>query len=322
MDFISSEMKRRRPGQGEFTSARDEEDHPEFLSGISQGTTLGSPIAFAIRNMDANPGDYSAEKTAFRPSHADYTTEMKYGIRDSIGGGRASGRETAARVAAGAIAKLLLRESGISLKAFTWQLGPYRIEKELTAEEIARTDRSPLGCPDEGLSAKMFTYLQQIKQEGDTCGGIVECHVHGVPAGLGEPVFDKLPADLGKAILSIGACKGFEIGSGFGAAGMKGSEHNDPYVHIKGGIKTLTNHSGGIQGGISNGEEIWFRASFKPVPSIHIPQQTVDQQGNEIDITLSGRHDTCVIPRVLPVVEAMAALVLADHLLRHRCSKI
>jgi chorismate synthase len=321
MDFITADMQRRRPGLSNLASARVEKDAIEFLSGISGEITLGTPIAFQIRNQDARPGDYFREAKAYRPSHADYTTEMKYGIHDPRGGGRSSGRETAVRVAAGAIAKLLLKESGIVIKAYTCQIGPHCIKNQVSPEEIERYMKSPVGCPDEESSRKMTDYLEQLKKEGDTCGGMVRCLITGVPAGLGEPVFDKLHADLGKAILSIGACKGFEIGSGFKSAGMKGSEHNDPFVQDHGLIRTLTNHSGGIQGGISNGEEIWLTAAFKPVPSIHQPQQTLDTTGHNIELNLTGRHDVCVIPRVLPVVEAMAALVLADHLLRNRSSK-
>jgi chorismate synthase len=321
MGYISREMRRRRPGSSALTSARDEKDVVEFLSGISNELTLGTPIAFLVWNKDARSEDYSHDQTAFRPSHADYTTQMKYGIRDPRGGGRSSGRETAARVAGGAIARLLLKESGISVKAYTLQIGPHFIENEISASQAGSAEESPVGCPDAEVSRKMVEYLGQLKEEGDTCGGLVHCLITGVPAGLGEPVFDKLHADLGKAILGIGACKGFEIGAGFRSSAMKASEHNDRFVMDHGEVRTLTNLSGGIQGGMTNGEEVSFTAAFKPVPSIHMPQQTVDSEGNEVELHLSGRHDVCVIPRVLPVVEAMAALVLADHLLRHRSSK-
>jgi len=322
IDFLQEELNRRRPGWGPGSTDRREEDHLEILSGISNGISLGTPIGFVIRNRDMRSEDYLAVDDLFRPSHADYSTLQKYGIRDARGGGRSSARETAARVAGGAIASLLLAQYNIRITAFTQQVGPYKLDEPIGNVDTLSVRDHPLYCPDRELGEKMIRYLEQIKKERDTTGGAVGCRITGVPSGLGEPVFDKLHADLGKAILSIGACKGYEIGSGFFSAEMKGSEHNDVFTSKEGRVVTSSNHSGGIQGGISNGMDIWFRAAFKPVPSIKRPQQTVDESGMERTIELEGRHDICVIPRVIPVVEAMTALTFADHLLRNRSARI
>jgi chorismate synthase len=298
--FIQSELNRRRPGHFEYGSSRREEDRPEFLSGIFEGKSTGAPIAFLVYNIDQRPEDYDHLKNVFRPSHADYTYQQKYGIRDHRGGGRASARETLARVVGGALAKLFLQTKNICIAAHLVQIGPFQIPEH----ESLITDQN------------IRDYLEQLKKDGDTCGGIISCSISGVPAGLGEPVFDKLQADLAKAMLSINAVKGFDYGSGFQSAAMKGSENNDCYISEKQTISTLTNHSGGIQGGISNGQEIYFRVAFKPVSTLMKRQETINTSGNPVIIEGKGRHDICVVPRALPIVEAMAALVMADHLIR------
>jgi len=316
-DFIQQELSRRRPGQSELTTSRDEGDHAEFLSGIFEGKTTGAPIAFIIPNKDARPGDYDHLKDVFRPSHADFTYEKKYGIRDYLGGGRSSARETAVRVVAGAIAKQILKKTGITVLGYVSGIGEIHLTDrpvEITSQLV---ENSPVRCPVPGFSKKMEKLIQQTGEQGDTLGGIIECSIMGVPAGLGEPVFDKLNADLAKAMLSINAVKGFELGSGFEGAKMKGSGHNDIFETRDGKISTKTNYSGGIQGGISNGEEIYFRVAFKPVATIQKEQQTINQDGDTVMIHGKGRHDICVVPRAVPIVEAMAALVLVDHYLRN-----
>ncbi len=320
VDFIQKELNARRPGQSSLTTARNESDKIEILSGIFENISLGTPIAFLIRNNNAKPGDYETLKSLYRPSHADYTYEKKYGIRDYRGGGRASARETAARVAAGAFAKLLLKKAGIKITAWTSAIGT--VNTVIEKFDISDIENSPVRCPDKKASDKMAKLIESAAKEGDTLGGIVSCKAEGVRAGLGEPVFDKLNADLGKAMLSINAAKGFEIGGGFDMATKRGSEVNDAFVNKQGEIKTVTNNSGGIQGGISNGEDIFFRVAFKPVATIMKPQQTVDKSGNETLLLPGGRHDVCVVPRAVPIVEAMAALVLADHYLRNMTSKL
>lgn len=297
--FIQSELNRRRPGISEFDTPRVEEDRLEILSGIFKGKSTGAPISFLVYNKDQRPEEYDVLIDVFRPSHADFTYYKKYGIRDHRGGGRASARETLARVAGGALAKLYLKTRNISIEAHISQIGPHQI----TNHDSRIKDQN------------VREFLEQLKKEGDTCGGIIQCSISGVPAGLGEPVFDKLQADLAKAMMSINAAKGFEYGSGFLAAGMKGSEHNDLFVSDHGIISTLTNHSGGIQGGISNGQDIYFRVAFKPIPSLMQSQETVDVAGNSVTLEGKGRHDICTVFRALPIVEAMAALVIADHLL-------
>jgi chorismate synthase len=301
--FIQSELDRRKPGGHGHASQRRESDKLEIASGIYEGLTTGAPIAFFVYNHDHRPEDYDHLKDLYRPSHADYTWHQKFGIRDPRGGGRASARETLARVAGGAFAKLYLRRLGIEIKSRIFQIGPFRM-KETEGEMW-----------DAGSEVEI--YLNTLKSEGDTAGGIIECTITGVPAGLGEPVFDKLQADLAKAMLSINAAKGFEYGAGFSAAAMRGSEHNDPFVIKDGMVTTTTNHSGGIQGGISNGQEICFRVAFKPVATLMRPQQTVSTSGENTTMEGKGRHDVCVVPRARPIVEAMAALVIADHELRH-----
>jgi chorismate synthase len=311
LPFIQAELDRRRPGTGFFSSARNEPDILEVFSGVYEGKSTGAPIAFLIRNHDQRPGDYDHLKEAFRPSHADYTWQQKFGIRDPRGGGRASARETVARVAAGGFAKLLLGLYHIRISAFITRIGTFEV-----APASFENTRSGIFDPE------ILTFLEKLKSDGDTAGGAIGCVITGVPAGLGDPVFDKLQADLAKAMLSINAVKGFEYGSGFDGTTRKGSEQNDLFVNTDGKIKTITNHSGGIQGGISNGEEVVFRVAFKPVATLMMDQSTVTMAGEPTVIPGRGRHDVCVLPRALPVVEAMAALVLADHLLRQNAIKI
>jgi chorismate synthase len=318
-EFIKREMNRRKPGNSAFVSARSEDDKVEFLSGIYKGITTGTPIAFIIKNNDQHSSDYDELKNIFRPSHADYTYLQKYGVRDNAGGGRSSARETAARVVAGAIAKLyLVNLYKIQLHAFTSQIGNIRLKKDYKDVDLALVENDIVRCPDKKTSLQMQKLLNQLKSEGDSTGGVVSCFIKSLPAGLGEPVFDKLQADLAKAMLSIPAAKGFEYGEGFASAAMKGSEHNDAFISKKGKIAFASNHSGGIQGGISNGEDILFKVAFKPVSSISKIQSTDDTEGKEVDIQIKGRHDICVVPRAVAVVEAMASIVIMDHLLRHK----
>jgi len=321
IDEVQRDLDRRRPGQSDLTTPRNESDKVEWLSGIFEGKSTGTPIAFIIYNKDYRSRDYSDIKDVFRPSHADFVYAEKYGIRDYRGGGRSSARETASRVAAGGIAKQLLGNKGIQIRAFVSQIG--KIKAEIDPDQInLDTPENELRCPDDKAAAEMRKILEQTKAEGDTLGGIVTCIVKNVPAGLGEPVFDKLHAELGKAMLSINAVKGFEIGSGFAAVEMKGSEHNDSFEKTEKGVRTKTNFSGGIQGGISNGMDIVFKVAFKPVASIAKAQQTISDKGENRNIEVKGRHDPCVVPRAVPIVEAMAALVLADFELRNRASTL
>lgn len=319
VEEIQRDLDRRRPGQSGITSPRAEADRAEILSGVFEGKTLGSPIAILVRNTDARPEAYAAFKDIYRPSHADYTYEAKYGIRDWQGGGRASARETVGRVAGGAVArKLLSAAAAIEVLAYVRQVHTLVAEIDparVTAEQV---ESNPVRCPDVGLAQEMMARIDAARREGDSLGGVVECVCRRVPPGLGEPVFDKLEADLAKGMLSIPAAKGFEIGSGFGGSAMKGSEHNDPFTSIDGRIRTTSNRSGGIQGGISNGEDILLRVAFKPTATIRKAQQTVNRDGAPVTLTAQGRHDPCVLPRAVPIVEAMACLVLADHLLRQR----
>ncbi|MFH1004989.1 MAG: chorismate synthase [Bacteroidota bacterium] len=329
-DFIQQELNRRRPGQSEIVSQRKESDKVEFLSGIFEGKTTGTPIGFIIRNENQNPQDYDSMIDAYRPSHADYTYDSKYGIRDYRGGGRASARATISSVVGGAIAKLLLKKSDINISAYTSQVGDIKLLKNYKDLDLSKTELYPVRCPDKLIAEMMTKKIEQVQKDGDTIGGVITCVVQNVPAGLGEPVFDKISADLGKAMLNINAAKGFEIGSGFDGVKMKGSEHNDIFYishnltgkERKNEIRTKTNHSGGIQGGISNGEDIYFRVAFKPVATIMQKQMTVNSKGEEIELTGAGRHDTCVLPRAVAIVEAMCALVIADHLMRNRNSKV
>lgn len=322
MDFVQSELARRKPGQSKITTQRKEEDEVEILSGIFEGKSTGTPIALLIRNKDQKSKDYSHIAEKFRPSHADYTYQEKYGIRDYRGGGRSSARETAARVAAGAIAKMMLRESGVTFQAYVSQVGALRLEKNYTELDLSKTEENDVRCPDQAMAQQMYDYIDQVRKDRDTVGGVVTGIIRGVPAGLGEPVFDKLHAELGKAMLSINAVKGFEYGSGFDGVQMKGSEHNDEFYTENGVVKTKTNHSGGIQGGISNGQDIFFNVAFKPVATIMQDQASIDLEGKGVTVSGKGRHDPCVVPRAVPIVEAMAALVIADFYLLARTNKL
>lgn len=319
---IQGELDRRRPGQSALTTDRRESDQVQVLSGIWEGRTLGTPIALLITNRDARPADYRAMSAAYRPSHADYTWDQKFGLRDYRGGGRASARETAARVAAGAIALQVLASQGVQLRAWVSRVGPLAMPLEATFWTREEIDAHAIRCPHPATAREMEAYLLELKQQGDSAGGIIEAAIEGCPPGWGEPVFDKLHADLGKAILSINACKGFDIGSGFDGVHLRGSQHNDAFEMVGQGIRTRTNHSGGIQGGISNGMPIRFRAAFKPVATIRMAQDTVDQQGLPTQIAGTGRHDPCVLPRAVPIVEAMTALVLCDHFLRQQSARL
>lgn len=319
--FIQSELDRRKPGQSKITTQRKEDDTFKILSGVFEGKSTGTPIALVIENTDQRSKDYSHIATKFRPSHADYTYQVKYGIRDYRGGGRSSARETAARVAAGAIAKLLLRKHDVSIQAFVSQVGDIKAP-HYTTLDLSKTEENIVRCPDSATAEKMISLIDKVRLDQDTIGGIVTCVASNVPVGLGEPVFDKLHAELGKAMLGINAVKGFEYGSGFEGITLRGSQHNDEFYNDKGRIRTKTNLSGGIQGGISNGEDIYFNVAFKPVATIMQDQQSVDEKGNDVIVSGKGRHDPCVVPRAVPIVEAMGALVLADFLLRARANKI
>jgi len=310
-------LDRRKPGQSKITTQRKESDTVQFLSGIFEGQTTGTPIGFQIPNQDQKSKDYSHIKDVYRPSHADYTYQQKYGTRDYRGGGRSSARETVCRVVAGSIARQLL--SDIRIQAYVSAVGDLELEKPYQELDLSQTDSNIVRCPDASVAEKMIEKIDRVRKEGDTLGGVISCVIKGVPAGWGEPVFDKLHADLGKAMLSINAVKGFEYGSGFDGTRMKGSEHNDSFQKQGG---TRTNHSGGIQGGISNGEDIYFRVAFKPIATIMRDQQSVDKEGREVTVKGKGRHDPCVVPRAVPIVEAMAALVLADQYLSSKNNSI
>lgn len=319
--FIQSELDRRKPGQSRITTQRKEDDTFKILSGVFEGKSTGTPIAIVIENQDQRSKDYSHIAETFRPSHADYTYQVKYGARDYRGGGRSSARETAARVAAGAIAKLLLRKSGVEVFAYVSQVGEIKAP-HYTQLDLTKTEDNIVRCADAATAEKMIALIDKVRLERDTIGGIVTGVIKNVPVGLGEPVFDKLHAELGKAMLSINAVKGFEYGSGFDGIALRGSQHNDEFYNDGGRIRTKTNLSGGIQGGISNGEDIYFNVAFKPVATIMQDQASVDTQGNEVTVSGKGRHDPCVVPRAVPIVEAMAAMVLADFQLRNRSSKL
>jgi chorismate synthase len=311
--FIQSELDRRKPGQSRITTQRREADEFEVLSGVFEGKTTGTPIALVIHNEDQRSKDYGHIADRFRPSHADFTYSTKYGVRDYRGGGRSSARETAARVAAGALAKIALNSLNISIQAYVSQVGKMKLEKEYYELDLSKTDDNAVRCPDPETAQAMFDYIDDIRKKGDSIGGVITCVVKGTPAGWGEPVFDKLHAELGKAMLGINAVKGFEYGSGFAGVELLGSEHNDEfYTDEEGKVRTRTNHSGGVQGGISNGEDIYFKVAFKPVATIMQDQESVSGK---------GRHDPCVLPRAVPIVEAMAALVLMDFCLRNRNAK-
>ncbi len=316
VDFIQSELDRRRPGQSSITTQRRESDKVTFVSGIYEGKTTGAPIAAYVLNENQREKDYENLKDAFRPSHADYTYYEKYGVRDHRGGGRSSARETAARVIAGAVAKLLFKKENIQINGYVSKVGHIKLDKDYKTLDLSLTEKNIVRCPDDKVANEMIALIDSVRKEGDTVGGNVSCIITGTPAGLGEPVFDRLNADLAKAMLSINAAKGFEIGSGFDITNYKGSQMNDEFINKEGRIVTRTNNSGGVQGGISNGMDIYFNVAFKPVSTIMKPQRTVNSKGEEIDLQMKGRHDPCVLPRAVPIVEAMAAIVIADHLLR------
>jgi chorismate synthase len=319
IDFVQSELDRRKPGQSRITTQRKEADSIEVLSGVFEGKTTGTPIAMLVWNGDQRSKDYTHIADQFRPSHADYTYFAKYGLRDYRGGGRSSARETVARVAAGALAKLVLAHLGVKITAYVSQVGHMKLETPVEQLDLSLTESNAVRCPDPALAEKMFTYIDDIRKQGDSVGGVISAYITGCPVGLGEPVFDKLHAELGKAMLSINAVKGFEYGSGFSGVELRGSQHNDMIVkQADGSLRTLTNHSGGIQGGISNGEPIYFRVAFKPVATIMQDQDSVNEAGDKITVSGKGRHDPCVVPRAVPIVEAMAAIVLLDFYLRNQ----
>lgn len=322
LDKIREEMQRRKPGQSKITTQRKEEDDIEILSGIFEGKTTGTPIGIVIPNADQKSKDYSHIADKFRPSHADYTYFEKFGIRDYRGGGRSSARETAARVAAGAIAKQFLAAKGISIQAYVSQVGNLSMQIPYQELDLSKAEENIVRCPDPATAEQMIELIDSVRLDRDTIGGVVSCVIKNIPTGLGEPVFDRLHAELGKAMLSINAVKGFEYGSGFEGVKMRGSQHNDAMVKEEGKIKARTNHSGGIQGGISNGEDIYFRVAFKPVATIMQDQDSINEAGEAVTVSGKGRHDPCVVPRAVPIVEAMAALVLADYLLLSKTNKL
>ena len=317
--MIQAELDRRRPGQSELTTQRQEEDRCEILSGLFEDRSLGTPIAILVRNKDARPADYTEMAKTFRPSHADFTYQAKYGIRNWQGGGRASARETIGRVAAGAVARQILCGIAPGLEIVAYVTRVHAISAKIDRHSVTRreVEQNAMRCPDASAASEMIKLVEETREQGDSLGGVIECVVRGVPAGWGEPVFDKLEADLAKAMLSLPATKGFEIGSGFSATTMRGSEHNDAFEMDGDRVRTSTNRSGGIQGGISNGEEIYFRVAFKPTATIAREQETVTSSGEQTKLSARGRHDPCVLPRAVPMVEAMAALVLCDQALRH-----
>lgn len=324
INFIQNELDRRKPGQSKITTQRKESDSFEVLSGVFEGKTTGTPIAIVIFNEDQRSKDYGHIADKFRPSHADFTYHEKYGIRDYRGGGRSSARETAARVAAGALAKLALKSTGIEIYSYVSQVGNMKLGKNYHDLDLSKIDSNAVRCPDANMATRMFDYIDSVRKNGDSVGGIITGVIKNVPTGWGEPVFDKLHAELGKAMLSINAVKGFEYGSGFEGVSMLGSEHNDDFFleEATGKVKTKTNHSGGIQGGISNGEDIYFNVAFKPVATIMKDQDSVNDAGEKVIVSGKGRHDPCVLPRAVPIVDAMSALVLVDFWLRSRGNKI
>lgn len=322
--FIQQQLARRRPGQSSITSPRKEDDNFEILSGVYNNESTGAPLTLFIRNKDQKSADYDHLKDVYRPGHADLTYDQKYGHRDHRGGGRSSARETAARVAAGSIAQLLLRTQHIQVAAIVSQVGNIRIEKDLSTLDFATAELNPVRCPDSETADKMIRFIEQVRDAGDTIGGTITCRVTGMIPGLGEPVFDKLQASLAHAMLSINAAKGFDYGSGFDSLSMKGSQLNDPVLPAdeQGKVRFASNHAGGVQGGISTGQDLIFRVAFKPVSTLKMTQQTINKSGEAVNLSATGRHDPCVLPRAVPIVEAMAALVLADHLLLARLSKL
>ena len=315
LEFIQQELNRRRPGQSSITTSRQEADKVELLSGVFEGKSTGCPIGFIVKNTNQHSQDYENLRCLFRPSHADFTYEQKFGVRDHRGGGRSSARITISRCVGGALAKLVLKQLGISVQAYTSQVGPIALERDYRLYDLSQTENNVVRCPDAEKAKAMEALITQMKQEGDTIGGVITCVIKGCPAGLGEPEFGKLHAALGSAMLSINAAKGFEYGEGFEGVTARGSEQNDVFQTIGGQITTKTNHSGGIQGGISNGQDIYFRVAFKPVATILKAQETVDKEGNTTIFQVKGRHDPCVLPRAVPIVEAMAAMTILDYYL-------
>ncbi len=319
--FVQAELNRRRPGQSRLTTARKEADEVEFLSGIFEGRSTGCPIGFLVRNTNQHSGDYDNMRALYRPSHADFTYTEKYGLRDHRGGGRSSARETIARCVGGALAKLALSQLGITVTAYTSQVGPIALPGTYKDYDLSLTESNPVRCPHPATAERMAALIEEVKAEGDTIGGVITGVITGCPVGLGEPAFGKLHAALGAAMLGINAAKGFEYGMGFEGVAHRGSEMNDLFYN-DGGITTRTNHSGGIQGGISNGQDIYFRVAFKPVATLLREQPTVDCEGRETTLTARGRHDACVLPRAVPVVEAMAAMTVLDHYLQHKTTRL
>lgn len=314
LQAIQSELDRRKPGQSSIVTQRKENEDFRIVSGFFEGKTTGTPLTFIIYNQDQKSKDYNHIKDKFRPSHADFTYQVKYGHRDYRGGGRSSARETANWVMAGAVAKQILAQEGIKIQAYVSQVGEIKLNKSYLDLDLSATENNIVRCPDQDLALQMIDYIKDIRKQGDTVGGVVSCVIQGVPAGIGQPIFEKLHANLGKAMLTINAVKGFEYGEGFRAPTMKGSEHNDKFVNNNGEIETKSNHSGGIQGGISNGMDIYFNVAFKPVATLMKDQQSVNKAGEKVKISGKGRHDPCVVPRAVPIVESMAALVLVDYL--------
>jgi chorismate synthase len=322
LEKVQYELDRRKPGQSKITTQRQEADKVEFLSGIFEGKTTGTPIGFLVRNKDQHSSDYNNIKDVFRPSHADYTYNQKYGFRDHRGGGRSSARETVARVVGGAIAKQMLEAMGIQINAFVSSVGEISLDKPYQSLNLTNTENNIVRCPDADTAEKMIERIEEAGRNHDTVGGTIMGVVTGVPAGWGTPVFNKLHADLGFAMLGINAVKGFEYGSGFEGTKLNGSEHNDLFTTNGGKVTTLSNHSGGIQGGISNGQDIYFKVAFKPIATVLKEQKTIDKDLNETTLLVKGRHDPCVLPRAVPIVEAMAALVLADHYLQSKTAQV
>ncbi|MCR4766107.1 MAG: chorismate synthase [Bacteroidaceae bacterium] len=322
LEFIQQELARRRPGQSALTTSRQEPDEVELLSGVFEGISTGTPIGFLVKNTNQHSNDYDNLRDLYRPSHADFTYQMKYGIRDHRGGGRSSARETIARVVGGAFAKLVLQPLGISITAFTQQVGNISLDKAYIDYDFNQIENNPVRCPDPMKAAEMEAFIKEVKAEGDTIGGVIQCVIKGCPIGLGEPVFGKLHAALASAMMSINAAKGFEYGEGFQGLGMRGSEQNDIFYRSGDKIVTSSNHSGGIQGGISNGQDIYFRVAFKPVATLLTEQPTVDKDGNDTIVMARGRHDPCVLPRAVPIVEAMAAMTILDYYLLNKTTKL
>ena len=322
MEFIQKELNRRKPGQSKITTDRKEADQVEFLSGVFEGKSTGCPIGFLVRNTNQHSNDYENLRNLYRPSHADYTYTQKYGLRDHRGGGRSSARETIARCVGGALAKLALKQLGITVQAYTSQVGNIALKKNYSQYDLSLTESNAVRCPDPTKAEEMEALIAEVKAVGDTIGGIITCVIKGCPIGLGQPAFGKLHAALGNAMLSINAVKGFEYGEGFAGVSARGSEQNDTFYNHNGRIDTRTNHSGGIQGGISNGQDIYFRVAFKPVATLLMEQSTVDLEGNDTIVKARGRHDPCVLPRAVPIVESMAAMVLLDYYLLNKTTTL